>query len=121
MFESDVCRIGMYGFGINRFADVGADLGKRQRLPSFRVIVHDSCVFVTRKAEMNEPLPVEQPCRSFQQLNPTSVVLDQIIVGGKDGYDSFLFINVLSDMDCKCVQIVSVDARNRCFVAVSFR
>ena len=69
---------------------------------------------------MNEPLSVEQPCRSFQQLNPTSVVIDHIIVGGKDGYDSFLFTNVLSDVDCKCVQIVSVDARNRCLSLLVF-
>ena len=82
MFEPDIRRIGLYGPGIDGFADIDADLGERQRFPSFREIVCDSCVFMAGKSEMNEPLPVEKTCRSFQQLNPTPVVLGQIIVGG---------------------------------------
>ncbi|KAF5425531.1 MAG: hypothetical protein C5S41_03810, partial [Candidatus Methanomarinus sp.] len=39
------------------------------------------------EAEVNEPLPIEQPRRLLQQLNPPLVVLDQVVVGGEDGDD----------------------------------
>ena len=47
-------------------------------------------MFVAGEAEVNEPLPIEQPRRLLQQLNPPSVVLDQVVVGGEDGGDDVL-------------------------------
>ncbi len=41
-------------------------------------------VFVTGEAETDEPLFVQMPCRRFQQLHPTTIVLDQIVVGCED-------------------------------------
>ena len=39
---------------------------------------------------MNEPLPVEQPRRLFQQPYPPPVVLDQVVVGGQNGCNAVL-------------------------------
>ena len=42
---------------------------------------------MAREAEVNKPFLVEQPRRLLQQLNPPPVVLDQVVVGRKDGGD----------------------------------
>ncbi len=46
--------------------------------------VGDGDVFVTGEAEVDEPLFLEQPRRLLQQLDPTTVVLDQVVIRGKD-------------------------------------
>ena len=43
---------------------------------------------------MDEPLPVEQPRRLLQQLNPPPVVFHQVVVGGQEVCNTELFRNV---------------------------
>lgn len=48
---------------------------------------------MTGKTEPDEPLPVELPCRMFQNCNPPLVILDQIVVGGEDVRDAKLSVH----------------------------
>lgn len=59
-------------------------------LPPLRHAVDDLDVLVTGKAEADEPLLVQQARRLLQQLNPPSVVLDHVVVGGEDGNNAVL-------------------------------
>jgi hypothetical protein len=48
-------------------------------------------VFVAGEAEVDEPFLVEQPGCLLQQLNPPSVVFDQVVVSEED-YTNFLVL-----------------------------
>lgn len=65
----------------------GREFPEALSLPPLRHAVDDLGVFVAGEAEVDEPFLVEQPRRLLQQLYAPPVVLDQVVIGGKDGGD----------------------------------
>ena len=62
--------------------------------PAFRNAIGDRRVLVARKAQVNEPLAVEQACRFFEQRDPFAVVLEQLVVRSNGGRGSSLGLDV---------------------------
>ena len=59
--------------------------------PPHRNTVNNLDVFVTGEAKVDEPFTVKESSRLLQQRNSPPVVLHQIVVGGKDVGDIFLY------------------------------
>ncbi len=55
--------------------------------PTFRHAVRAARVFVAGKAEADEPFAEDEPCGFFQQSDALQVVLNQVVIGGKNGGD----------------------------------
>src|SRR5439155_12610580 len=68
------------------------DGSKCPPLPFLRKALNDLDVFVAGEAESDEPFAVKHPRRFLLQRDAPPVVLDQVVVGGKDVGDSLLNI-----------------------------
>ena len=63
------------------------DVKSRRRLempPTIGDTLRALDVLMPWKAEVDEPLAVEEPCRLLQQRNPPPVSFDQVIVASED-------------------------------------
>jgi len=60
--------------------------GKTLIRPSLAAVL----ICLAGEAEVDEPLPIEHLGHFFEDLDAPGVVLNQVVVGGKDGCDTTL-------------------------------